>query len=160
MTRPFPSSEARPAPIAFLSSVGVFPMTASASRAAMLVTVAFFAGAGCGPTGVSGPTVTGVVLKDGERFPMSPTDPPVIEFVVVQGGELTGLVFRADVNPKDGTFTVAGPTGTGIPPGEYRVFVRTTATEVVGTATPLAVTISSGPGPITLDLGRTPSVRQ
>ena len=31
--------------------------------------------------------------------------------------------FHADVNPDDGTFTVPGPEGCGIPPGKYRVSI-------------------------------------
>jgi hypothetical protein len=77
--------------------------------------------AGCGKGGVRGVKVQGEVLQNGKPIPFLRGEEITVGFSrEVEPGEKP-FGAPAKVKPEDGTFTVAGPSGKGIPPGKYRI---------------------------------------
>jgi hypothetical protein len=90
----------------------------------LLFVVSVLGLAGCG----SGDNiwVTGVLLKGGEMYKPPEGRKLALYFCpmkVETAGKLAGDVQMADYDPRDGSFTVPGREGYGIPPGKYRVAV-------------------------------------
>jgi hypothetical protein len=80
--------------------------------------------AGCGGDLVK---AKGKLLKGGEPVKLGEKEAVRIVFVPVdkvEGKEQN--MYPAEFNPEDGTFKVVGSTGTGLPPGKYRVAVELT----------------------------------
>jgi hypothetical protein len=80
--------------------------------------------AGCG----SGDNiwVTGVLLKGGEMYKPPEGRKLALYFCPMKdekSGKLPGDVEMANYDPRDGSFTVPGREGNGIPPGKYRIAV-------------------------------------
>jgi hypothetical protein len=77
--------------------------------------------AGCGKGGVRGVKVKGEVLQNGQPIKFLPSEEITVGFSreVEPGQQPFGA--PAKVKPEDGTFTVDGPSGKGIPPGKYRI---------------------------------------
>lgn len=112
-------------------------------------------------------SVSGRLLNNGEPLAI-PTQglPPGERGIRVgflsapQQGQLPESFF-ANVNPADGTFTVPGNEGRGIPPGKYRISVSVgamgQADQLKGAFselnTPLSVDIGSS-GRLTIDVGK------
>jgi hypothetical protein len=76
--------------------------------------------AGCGAKGV---TVAGQVLSGGQPITVLPSEEIRVGFSAEAPAGQQGIAAWATVNPKDGSFTLAGPAGKGIPPGKYHVVV-------------------------------------
>jgi hypothetical protein len=77
--------------------------------------------AGCGKGGVRGVKVKGEVLQNGKPIKFLPSEEITVGFSrEVEPGE-PPFGAPAKVKPEDGTFTVDGPAGKGIPPGKYRI---------------------------------------
>ncbi|WP_439625982.1 hypothetical protein [Gemmata sp.] len=124
--------------------------------------------AGCGNRGTSGPVLRGVVLKDGEPYRAKELGGEFgLSFVAVQPGGKPGAVYLAEApDPATGAFEVTGPTGSGIPPGKYKIRVKHVTAggksllpDELGTdATSLEITVTDAPAPLTIDLGKSPSV--
>jgi hypothetical protein len=81
---------------------------------------AILAVAGCGADN-QGVTVKGQVLQNGQPIPFLPSEDLIVGFSqeVPAGQKPVGA--SGAVKPEDGTFTVNGPGGRGIPPGRYRI---------------------------------------
>jgi len=62
--------------------------------------------------------VNGKILKDGQPFKVS--DKGVISLSFVSADDASKM-YNATPNMSDGTFTIVGPDGKGIPPGKYKV---------------------------------------
>jgi len=93
--------------------------------------LAALAAGGCGGAGTK---PHGKVVMNGEPFKPDPGQTLQISFV---GEGASSVSAVAQVNP-DGTFTVPGPTNTGIPPGKYHVTVTTMAGGGPGGSSPPA----------------------
>lgn len=122
-------------------------------------------GSGCGGGPESGPKVVGRVLIDGQPCrPVSVNDFDV-KFLTVEGVGPGKRSYLAEVKP-DGSFTLNGSMGKGIPVGRYKVSI---AGNVFGEdgkptgrylpsftdqATPLEVEIIDRTREITIDLGK------
>jgi hypothetical protein len=90
-------------------------------RALVLVVMlgALVATVGCG---ASGTIVTGQVASGGKPYTINEEKEELqVTFVTGEGEEMKG--YPANVQP-DGTFSVVGPHGRGIPPGKYRIIVQ------------------------------------
>jgi hypothetical protein len=79
--------------------------------------------AGCGVAGQKGVTVTGQVLENGQPIKVLPAEEIMVGFSAEAPAEKQATAAWATVKPEDGTFTLSGPAGKGIPPGKYRVVV-------------------------------------
>ena len=64
--------------------------------------------------------VTGKLLSGGK--PLLPGKDGIT--LVFHPAEGTGHTYPADFNNDDGTFTINGPEGKGIPPGKYKVSIN------------------------------------
>lgn len=136
-----------------------------------VVCLAALAAGGCGGGGKTKPH--GKLVMNGEPYKPGPGEILQITFI---GEGSSGVFTVAKANP-DGTFTVPGPTNTGIPAGKYHITVTTmagggpggtaggTAAPAGGdtfkgkysdaTTTPLEVDIpASNPPPIVIDVGK------
>lgn len=81
---------------------------------------------GCGstaPTGkqYTGATVTGTVVERGKPLKFKPNEEVSVGFYAIDGPDAEKASFGAPVKPEDGTFTMSGPSGTGIPAGKYKI---------------------------------------
>jgi hypothetical protein len=85
-----------------------------------LASVLAVTGCGRGPKGV---TVTGQVLYNGKPIQVQPREEIQVAFSLEApaGQQPPGTL--ATVKPEDGSFTISGLDGKGIPPGRYRVTV-------------------------------------
>jgi len=70
----------------------------------------------CGCGGKS--KANGKIVKDGQPFTVSDKGVFVLSFVPEDGTDKT--IYNATTKP-DGTFTILGPEGKGIPAGKYKV---------------------------------------
>jgi hypothetical protein len=80
--------------------------------------------AGCGSGGNI--WVTGVLLKGGEMYKPPEGRKLALYFCPLKdatSGKPPGDVEMANYDPRDGSFTVPGREGDGIPPGKYRIAV-------------------------------------
>jgi hypothetical protein len=89
-------------------------------------TFAALAAAGCGSKGPAvkeykGVKVNGVILQNGKPIKLGQDETISVSFIALTGDEAGKTAFIADAKPEDGTFTIAGPTGQGIPIGRYKV---------------------------------------
>jgi hypothetical protein len=114
---------------------------------------------------VSGVTVRGRLLFKGAPLKLLPDEQVQVSFVDANGTAENQLAATADYDPETGTFEIAGPSGKGIPPGEYRVEV---VSEIYGgeggnrfeelfdaEVTPLTATVGPEDGQeFVIDLGR------
>jgi hypothetical protein len=78
--------------------------------------------AGCGGDLVK---AKGKLLKDGKPF--VPGEKEAVRIVFVPVDRVEGKeqnMYPAEFKPEDGTFKVVGSTGTGLPPGKYRVAIE------------------------------------
>lgn len=78
--------------------------------------------AGCSEA--ESPTVRGQLLNNGRPLSVDNPDKFDLKLVSVNGAGPGQNVFPARVE-RDGTFVFAGPTGRGVPPGEYKVVIET-----------------------------------
>jgi len=70
---------------------------------------------GCGPSRAK---VNGKIVKGSEPYTLSDKGVFVLSFIPESGGG--GKAYNATTKP-DGTFTIVGPEGKGIPAGKYKV---------------------------------------
>ena len=88
---------------------------------------AALAAAGCGPSGVV--AASGKVVKAGAPYAVPAGQTLRVTFHAAEVKDAAGKdvgagqSYPAIVRPEDGTFTVPGPDGRGIPPGKYRVAI-------------------------------------
>ena len=97
-------------------------MTRFARGRCVLVAGLCFAACGCGSNSESGPKLTGRVLVDGKACRPASLFEFDVKFIADQGDSPIKKSYLAVVQ-EDGTFTVHGSTGKGIPPGKYRVSI-------------------------------------
>jgi len=83
-----------------------------------VILVACFA-IGCG--GASRKKVDGKIVKDGQPFTVSDKGVFVLSFVPEND---TGVASYNATTKPDGTFTIVGPEGKGIPAGKYKVHLQ------------------------------------
>lgn len=92
-----------------------FAMVLGSCFAALLVT-------GCGSSSadddVKGVAVRGRLLDNGKPIKLLPNEEIRVSFVDVNGGAVAAT---GDYNAEAGTFEITGPSGKGLPAGEYRV---------------------------------------
>jgi hypothetical protein len=80
---------------------------------------------GCGPS--EGIWVEGKLTKGAEKYTVPPDQRLTIIFYSMEpvatkeGTTPAGQPYTAVYNPDDATFTVLAPSGSGVPPGKYRV---------------------------------------
>jgi hypothetical protein len=74
---------------------------------------------GCGNSEV---VARGIILRNNESVVFEPTDSVFLSFSTVDAP--SSKAFSGQVK-KDGSFTVAGAEGGGIPPGKYRITLST-----------------------------------
>lgn len=86
-------------------------------RRFIVLTCATLLFAGCAES--SGVKLAGKLVKAGKGYILPAEDTLNLSF---EGKNL----YPATFNPADGTFTVAGPKGTGIPPGKYKISLNRT----------------------------------
>ena len=90
-----------------------------------IVVIGCFVMAGC--HGSEG-RVAGVLLKKGQHISLTEEEQITITLLATDPkAEITQA--DADYDPADGTFKVHGPVRDGIPPGEYRIVLRWTASD-------------------------------
>jgi hypothetical protein len=88
----------------------------------LIGTLLFLAvGLSTGCSGGGGSKVNGKIVKGGQPFTLS--DKGVFVLVFVNEAENPPKMYNATTKP-DGTFTVIGADGKGIPPGKYKVQVQ------------------------------------
>jgi hypothetical protein len=88
----------------------------------MVMSVVCLAGCGSGDN----IWVTGVLQKGGEMYKPPDGHKLALYFCPTPGegsAPPTGDVEMADYDPRDGSFTVPGREGSGIPPGKYRIAI-------------------------------------
>ena len=88
----------------------------------MVMSVVCLAGCGSG----NNIWVTGMLQKGGEMYKPPDTHKLALYFCPMPGeasATRAGDVEMADYDPRDGSFTVPGREGNGIPPGKYRIAV-------------------------------------
>lgn len=76
--------------------------------------------AGCG-SGDQGATVKGQVLQNGKPVQFLPSEDIMVGFSSEVPAGQKPIGFFANVQRGDGTFTVIGPGGKGMPAGKYRI---------------------------------------
>jgi hypothetical protein len=89
-------------------------MTWSCIAAALVVV-------GCGLGDPKGVKVTGQVLQNGKPIKVLPSEEIMVGFSSEAPEGQHIIVAWATVLPDDGTFTISGSAGKGIPAGKYRV---------------------------------------
>jgi hypothetical protein len=121
------------------------------------------AAAGCARERESGPKLTGRMLAAGQPCRPASVHDFDIKFLSVDGEGPGKRSYLAEVR-EDGTFTVNGSIGKGIPPGRYKVMIAGRvldangkpssryATTFTDKATPLEVEIKSDSREVTIDL--------
>jgi hypothetical protein len=120
---------------------------------------------GCAKERESGPKRTGRVLADGQPCRPASVNDFDLKFLTVEGAGPGKRSYLAEVQP-DGTFTVNGSIGKGIPTGRYKVIIAGKVLDAAGKPTgryldrysekktPLEVEISNTSREITIDLER------
>ena len=110
---------------------------------------------------ISGVTITGKLLQNGKPFKILPDETIKVVFMSAEGeGKVAG---GADVK-EDGTFEIIGPSGKGLPAGNYKVSLTSDiyggsgtdrfAEKFEMTYTPFLATVAAGgPQNFELDLG-------
>jgi hypothetical protein len=93
--------------------------------------------------------VNGKIVKDGQPFTVSEKGVFVLSFVSADGTDKT--VYNATTKP-DGTFTILGPEGKGVPPGKYTV--NLTAMDPYPTTDKLAGKYAPGKSTLTAEVGK------
>lgn len=90
---------------------------------ALVLLIAPFVAAACGTSDTV--SVTGKLLKGGAAYAAPEGQRVGITFYTMTeaGGPRGSEPYAAQWNPADGTFTVPGRDGRGIPPGKYRVSI-------------------------------------
>ncbi|MFO0925588.1 MAG: hypothetical protein U0736_00925 [Gemmataceae bacterium] len=130
-------------------------------------TVAVILLTGCPSGGPKNVPIKGKLVDNGQPVKaaakLPPGDPGMrVEFITVKGG-VAGEPYGASVNAGEGTFTVPGPKGKGIPPGQYKVSVHVGAFGApdalkgafIPEKTPLTVDIPDKPAVnVTVDVGK------
>jgi hypothetical protein len=118
---------------------------------------------GCAKERESGPTLTGRLLIDGQLCRPASVTNFDLNFLTVEGIGPGKRSYLAQVQP-DGTFTVTGSIGKGIPPGRYKVIITGNVVDPAGKPTnkytpmysqlktPLEVEITDATKEITVDL--------
>ncbi|MCI0700236.1 MAG: hypothetical protein L0241_04035 [Planctomycetia bacterium] len=80
---------------------------------------------GCGKSSsapeVSGVTVRGRLVSNGAALKLLPDEQIRVSFVDVNGTKDSQIAASSEYDPGTDTFEITGPSGKGIPPGEYRV---------------------------------------
>jgi len=113
----------------------------------------------CLAGGCSGKSkVNGKIVKGGEPFTVSDKGVFVLSFVAESGDS---TVYNATTKP-DGTFTIVGPEGKGIPAGKYKVNLTAmdpypTTDKLEGKYGPKAKTplvVEIGKGDVVIDVGK------
>src|SRR4051794_14904261 len=89
----------------------------------MLSAAVILTTSGCGggeATALSGAKIKGSLIKDGKTY-LPPQGNNVV--IIFRGKAEDGKEIHspASFNNANGTFTVPGPTGNGLPPGTYKV---------------------------------------
>jgi len=134
-----------------------------------VLALAVLAVTGCGG-GVSGTKLNGKVLNNGQPYPITEEETVRINFITT--GESGRISAQPQLNP-DGTFTLTGPTGKGVPPGKYQITVMVLPSPYAASKnpgapkgdkfknkyadpekTPLTVEITSSTKEVTVDLGK------
>jgi hypothetical protein len=134
-------------------------------RAYALLLIVLLLGSGCGRGRESGPKVIGRLLIDGQPCrPVSVYDFDV-KFLTVEGAGTDKRSYLAEVQP-DGSFTLNGSMGKGIPVGRYKVSITGKVlgedgkptgrylSQFTDGATPLEVEIVDRTREITIDLAK------
>ena len=101
---------------------------------------------GCAKERESGPKLTGRVLVDGQPCRPASVNDFDLKFLTAEGVGPGKRSYLAEVQP-DGTFTLNGSIGKGIPTGRY-------LDRYSETKTPLEVEISDASREVTVDLER------
>jgi len=120
---------------------------------------------GCAKERESGPKLTGRVLVDGQPCRPASVNDFDLKFLTAEGVGPGKRSYLAEVQP-DGTFTLNGSIGKGIPTGRYKVIIAGKVLDAAGkptgryldryseTKTPLEVEISDASREVTVDLER------
>lgn len=87
-----------------------------------LLSIALLLGVGCGGGPESGPKVTGRLLIDGQPCRPASVNDFDVKFLTVEGAGPVKKSYLAEVKP-DGSFTLNGSMGKGIPVGRYKVSI-------------------------------------
>jgi len=134
-------------------------------RVCGLLLVVLLLGSGCGRGRESGPKVIGRLLVDGQPCRPASVYDFDLKFLTVEGEGLSKRSYLAEVQP-DGTFTLNGSMGKGIPVGQYKVSIigkilgedgKPTGrylSQFSDKATPLEVNIVDETKEITIDLAK------
>jgi hypothetical protein len=132
-------------------------------RVGWVVAVAALAASGCGQEKESGPKLTGRILAAGQPCRPASVNDFDLKFLTVQGEGSAKRSYLAEVQ-EDGTFTVNGSIGKGIPTGRYKVIIVGRVLDANGKpttrylktfaapATPLEVEITDATRQLTIDL--------
>jgi hypothetical protein len=117
---------------------------------------------GCGK-GVRGVNVAGQVLQNGKPIKLLPKEEIRVGFSSIDTPAGQQVIAGWEpINPENGTFTFSGPSGNGIPPGKYNVFVSSQLYQqshdrfgaVFDAKKPPIVDVGSDPGQsIVIDVG-------
>jgi len=86
----------------------------------LLVVPALLLAGGCGAPKVK---PNGKVVRGGQPFTLSENGVFIINFTPEENDPAKPQMYNADAKP-DGTFTIVGPEGKGIPPGKYKANVQ------------------------------------
>jgi hypothetical protein len=128
-----------------------------------LLPIVLLLGAGCGGGPESGPKVTGRLLIDGQPCRPASVNDFDVKFLTVEGAGPAKRSYLAEVKP-DGSFTLNGSMGKGIPVGRYKVSITGKVlgedgkptgqylSQFADGATPLEVEIIDRTREITIDL--------
>jgi hypothetical protein len=113
---------------------------------------------GCGGSGFV--KARGHVIKDGNPYLTGSGEGMRIVFAPVELQSTTQYdSFAAAYNPSDGSFTVLGKDGKGLPPGKYRVGIQLMKSKedllngrLLGKHSPFLVEVTTGSNDIVIDL--------
>lgn len=120
--------------------------------------------AGCEKERESGPSLTGQLMANGQPCKPASVNDFDLRFVSVEGEGVTKRSYLAEVQP-DGTFTVNGSIGRGIPVGRYKVSIAGRTLDAVGKpsveyvrkfgdkVSPLQVELTDASRELVIDLG-------